>query len=182
MLNALKTQEKYQVRIETLSVSSNQLVVFTCPKCGGDEDYGYAYALRKIARAKSLGAECICQKCSHSHRKGQVPKVENKNKVYYPPEIDSVETFQKFGYYPEKLSPWSRNRVAVKCSITGKFSYPKRCGLNRNKAVIETGHFISKGAYIGERRRGKVASLETRKKMKTAQALRRTRERAVVAA
>lgn len=176
MLNLEKTLEKYKVDASTLSPSSNQLVVFTCPRCQKDEDYGYAYATRKIMKAKERGVECVCQKCSHSHRVGQAPSI-TEAKAYYPPEMDAVQTLKKFGYTLDSVSPWSRNRIAVKCSVSGKFFYPRRCSLNRYKSVMETGHYISKGVIVARRRLGQLATAETKAKMKASQGLRRTREK-----
>jgi hypothetical protein len=84
---------------------------------------------------------------------------------------------ERFGYDPYSLSPWSRDRVIVRCKVTGKICAPKRCSLNRYKSILETGHFISTGAWTAERRKGKKASPETIEKMKKNQQARRMKEK-----
>jgi hypothetical protein len=55
---------------------------------------------------------------------------------------------------------------------------PKRCGLNRYKSIIETGHFISGGAWTAKRRKGVKASAQTKQAMKDSQIKRRELEKA----
>lgn len=178
MINAKKTLEKYKVDPQTLAPTSTQLVCWQCEECGSERDYSYAYCLRKQEMAKAKNSKEICQKCAHAHRKGKASQTKNPDSFLpLPPEVDAVATMERFGHDPYKLAPWSRKRVVVKCQVTGKICTPRRSGLNRYKSIVETGHFVSIGAWTAGRRKGVKASTETKEAMKKSQQARRTSEK-----
>lgn len=174
MINTEKTLEKFGYKPCNLAPNSKNLIVHSCDKCGSERDYTYAYALKKEQTSGN------CQKCQHSHRKGVITvKKREQATVELPPEVDVLATMEQFGYDPRKLAPWSRQRIVVRCYETGKAYTPKRCGLNRNKSIIETGHFISLGAWTAKRRKGIKASAETKEKQALSQNKRRQLEKQV---
>lgn len=179
MIDADKTKQKYGYEVSSLAPTSTVPVCWKCDECGAEEEYSYAYCLRKQEAAKSRGTKELCQKCSHAHRKGQVTKkkVEGQSYVNLPPEVDVKATMDRFGYDPQTLSPWSRKRIVVVCKESGKVCTPRRCGLNRYKSILETGHFISTGAWTAKRRKGVKASEETKKSMSQSQKNRRAKEK-----
>lgn len=179
MIDRNKTKEKYDYYPEELAPTSNLSVWTKCDKCGKEKDYSYAYALKKEEKArKENDGVMLCQVCSHSHRKGKASVVTKpKSWVALPPEVNVAKTVEMFGYDPTKLSPWSRKKIVVECAKTGVECYPRRCGLNRYKSVLETGHFYSTGALTAERRKGVKASSETKESMKLSQQKRRQKEK-----
>lgn len=173
-----KTKQVYGYEAESLAPTSAMPVFWQCDNCSYERQYSYTYYLKKKEHSSETDGKELCQKCGHSHRKGTASKVVNKNSFYpLPPETDIQATMERFGYDPYSLSPWSRDRVIVRCKVTGKICSPKRCSLNRYKSIIETGHFISTGAWTAERRKGKKASEETIQKMKKNQQARRMKEK-----
>lgn len=181
MVNEEKTQAKYGYATNALAVTSNLPVVWTCPKCGEEREYAYAYCLKKAEKSQAAGTADCCQKCSHQHRRGKSTVSKNPGKTFLPlpPEVDVAATMDRYGYDPRDLSPWSRKRVIVRCFETGVICSPKRCGLNRYKSIIETGHFISGGAWTAKRRKGVKVSAKTKKAMKESQIKRRAQEKTI---
>ena len=185
MIDEAKTLEKYGYTTKELAPTSNLPVWWTCDKddCGTEREYSYAYCLRKQKKAAETGGQELCQKCSHAHRKGKVSnkKIQGKSYVELPPEVDVNATLERFGHDPHKLSPWSRQRIVVRCQKTGEVCTPRRCSLNRYKSILETGHFVSVGGWTAERRKGVKASSDTKTLMKDSQQKRRVREKKPVA-
>lgn len=175
MINREKTKLKYGYFPEDLSDTSNKPVVWQCDRegCKNEHDYSYAYCLKKADKALHEGKSESCQKCSHSHRKGTSLPPQNKIKAHpLPPEVNLGKTMELFGINAEDLTPWSRQQVILDCKC-GKESITKRCVLNLNKSVIETGHYKCVGCCTKSRRKGKKASAETKAKMKASQRKRR---------
>lgn len=170
MIKAEQTKLKYGYAPEDLSPASIRWICWQCDNCGHEREYRYSYWWRyKAGESKEL-----CQKCSHSHRQGRVViDVDKGSAQPLPPEVMIEETKKTLGYDPRDLSPWSRKEVIVKCSVLGTLHYTRRCSLNRNKAVIETGHFISTGGYTKSRRLGTTVSEETKQLMSHGQKIRR---------
>lgn len=127
MINHSRTLELFNIETSNLAVSSNHLVIWNCERCGKESENAYAYVLKKVSKAKTSGKPCVCQKCSHSHRLGMKNIVYRVSQaVKLPPEILIQETIERFGYDPRKISPWSRQRILVRCSVTGEICSPKR--------------------------------------------------------
>lgn len=179
MVNSENTKAKYGYEPMSLAPTSNLPVLWSCDGCGEEREYSYAYCLKKKAKADACGGKELCQKCSHSHRKGKatVKKTTGDAFLPLPPEVDIAATQDRYGYDPRDLSPWSRKRIIVRCFETGVICSPRRCGLNRYKSIIETGHFISVGAWTARRRKGVKASSTTKEAMSTSQKNRRVREK-----
>lgn len=182
MINEKRTEEKYGYTSNALAPTSNLPVLWTCEGCGEEREYAYAYCLKKQEKAQTSGGKELCQKCSHAHRKGVKTVKKNSGESSFmplPPEVDVAATQERYGYDPRDLSPWSRKRVVVRCFETGEICSPRRCGLNRYKSIMETGHFISVGAWTAKRRKGVKASKETKAAMKKSQSMRRHREKTI---
>jgi hypothetical protein len=181
MVNNEKTKQKYGYEISSLAPTSNLPVLWSCDECGEEREYSYAYCLKKTKKAESQGTKELCQKCSHAHRKGKVTTKKKAGDAWLPlpPEVDVAATQERYGYDPRDLSPWSRKRVVVRCFETGVICSPRRCGLNRYKSIIETGHFISGGAWTAKRRKGIKVSSTTKQAMSKSQKNRRVREKTI---
>lgn len=176
MINRDKTKLKYGYYPETLSKTSNKKVVWQCDNlsCNLEKDVPNSYALKKYNNSLKSGTDELCQKCSHIHRKGVHVKNEIKKYVpqQLPSQVDIFQTIEKYGINPQELSPWSRQKVILRCDC-GKFSETKRCSLNTSKSILETGNYKCIGCWTKERRIGKKLSKETKKKMSDAQIKRR---------
>ncbi len=171
------TKEKNNVEVSALPISSNQLVWWQCDNCGLQREFNYAYARRKEKMARENGVEDLCQRCSHSHRKGKPQIGSGKCRILaLPPETMVEETKAKFGYDPFSLGGFSRKSVLVKCSVLGTIHEVRRIELNRSKSILETGHYISIGGVVKRRMKGKKVSLKTRKLMSESQIKRRKLE------
>lgn len=167
-----KTNKKYGYTSKDLDPRSNKMVVWKCDDCGYERDYVYSYYLQN-KKAK----EEVCQKCCHKHRKGRVViDIDKDSFCELPPEICVEETLKKFGYDPRDLKPWSRKQVVVRCSVLGSLETTQRSILNRNKSVLDTGHYISKGGHTKLRRLGLKASDDTKQRMSKSQRERRKLE------
>jgi hypothetical protein len=176
MINQEKTKLKYGYFPEDLAPTSDKNVVWQCEslECKVEHDYSYAYCLKKKAKAKKEKKSELCQKCSHSHRKGISPKqlAIKKPPVALPPELDLGKTMEIYGINADDLSPWSRQKVILKCQC-GKESTTKRCSLNSSKSIIETGHYKCVGCCTKDRREGAIVTQETKIKMQNSQKKRR---------
>jgi hypothetical protein len=180
MINREKTKVKYGYIPEDLAQNSESKVVWNCDKCNVERTYAYAYYLKKQNHAfdKHDGHE-LCQKCSHSHRIGHSSKLaETKYEAQpLPQEVNVEETIKIFGHDPKEMSPWSRGYVILNCSCCQKETETRRCSLNTNKSLQETGKYKCIGCWTKERRQGVKATDETKAKQKAAQQKRRNKEK-----
>lgn len=178
MLLKEKTKQKFGYDIEELEKHSGLFVYWKCDQCGHEGTLVYSYYL-KNKKGDKKGERC--QKCLHKHRKGRyVIDLDRNSHLELPPEVLFQETLDKYGYDPRDLSPWSRKWILVRCSVRGTIHSTRRSALNRNKAILETGHYISTGGYAGQRRKGVKASKETKMRMSKSQALRRKLEKDLI--
>lgn len=180
MINREKTKVKYGYFPEELSKNSESKVVWNCDKCNSERIYTNAYCLKKVTVAfeKHDGKE-LCQKCAHSHRVGHSSKLETTKyeALPLPTEVNVEETIKIFGHDPTVMSPWSRAYVILNCSCCSKETETRRCSLNTNKSLKESGTYKCIGCWTKERRSGIKITEETRIKQKEAQQKRRTKEK-----
>lgn len=165
MINWKKTELKYGYKETHLFDSSVNKVICDCDNCPRDFEISYSYFVKKYKTSQS---KTICQKCSHRHRKETITEktpIKKHQIQILPPQVDLFLTMEKFGYDGETLSPWSRNKIVLKCGC-GKFKDVQRCALNLSKSVIETGNFKCVGCCTKERRTGAVTSDLTKMRIK----------------
>jgi hypothetical protein len=183
MIDWKKTKEKYGYGEGELPKTSRERVVWHCDNdnCEAafdirEREYEYVYAYKKAQKAKKEGKPELCQKCSHSHRKGKVSEKREKTHLPLPPEVSVELTMERFGYDPYKLSPWSRKKLVLVCE-EGQEHVTTRAQLNLNKSVKETGHYKPISWWTRKRRKGLKLSKETKEQMKESQQNRRAREK-----
>lgn len=190
MIDWEKTKRELGYGKEDLPPTSKEKVFWKCdnPKCEADHDkkermHTYDYALLKQEKAaKREDGLDLCQKCSHAHRKGKVSEKKTKSHLPLPPETNCEKTYElskTLGgepYYPEQLSPWSRNPIVL--TFEGKDYEVPRANLNKYKSMIEMGCYRPVSWWTEQRRKGVKASKETREQQKLSQSKRRKREQA----
>lgn len=173
MINKDKTLKKYKYHPDDLAETSTKKIIWNCDSCNLERTYPYYYFVKKYKKSLREDGNELCQKCAHSHRKNSNEKKNNKSEIQQlPKEVDYEKTLSLFGTDINKLGPWSRQRVFIKCSC-GKESTPKRCNLNSLKSIKETGNYKCNGCWTKERRKGLKLSEETKNKMKKSQQRRR---------
>lgn len=182
MINKEKTKIKFGHFGENLPENSSEKIVWQCDCCPMERTFNYSYYVKKMKLAfeKHEGKE-LCQKCSHSHRKGiysnpSEDQIKHKP-VDLPPEVNIPRSIEIYGKDPSKLSPWSRKNIILNCCECQKESDTKRCNLNTYKSILETGHFMCIGCCTKKRRTGQKASEETKNKQRLSQKNRRLKEK-----
>lgn len=189
MIDWEKTKEKFGYSKEDLAPTTQQhKVVWKCdnPNCDAEPDKRvrelvYGYAKKKEDKAKAEGKPCVCQKCSHAHRKGKMTRSKNKTALPLPPEVNREKTYEyskTLGgepYYPEQLSDWSRRPIVL--TFEGQDYTIPRANLNTLESVKKWGIYRPVAWWTQQRRKNKKASSKTREKQKLSQRKRRDKER-----
>lgn len=189
MIDWKKTKEKYGYEKQDLAPTTQQHnVVWRCdnPNCDADPDKKeremvYGYARQKEEKAKKEGKPCVCQKCSHAHRKGKTTESKSKTALPLPPEINREKTYElskTLGgepYYPEQLSDWSRRPVVL--TFEGQDYTIPRANLNTLQSMKEMGVYRPVAWWTQKRRKGITASKKTRERQKMSQQKRREQEK-----
>lgn len=169
---------------DDLPKTSHEKVIWKCDNnfCDApldikEREYEYNYARKKAEKAEKEGKVELCQRCSHSHRRGKVSDKKEKTALPLPPEVNDEETLKTFGYTASSLSPWTRKKVVIIAEDGSRHEIP-RAQLNLSKSVKETGHYKPVSWWTQQRRSGIKISDETKNQMKVSQQMRRQREKA----
>lgn len=189
MIDWIKTQAKYGYTKEDLAPTTQQhKVVWRCdnPNCEAEPDkrereFVYNTARNKEEKARKEGKPCVCQKCSHAHRKGKMTESKKKTALPLPPETNREKTYEyskTLGgepYYPEQLSDWSRRPIVL--TFEGEDYIIPRANLNTLQSMKKWGVYRPIAWWTKQRREGVTASKKTREKQKMSQQKRREQER-----
>lgn len=189
MIDWDKTKNKFGYGQDDLAPTTQQhKVVWRCdnPKCEASPDKRerelvYNYARKKEEKAQKEGKACVCQKCSHSHRKGKIAERKGQKFLPLPPEINREKTYEMSKtlggepYYPESLSGWSQRPVVL--TFEGEDYIIPRSNLNTLKSMKQFGVYRPVAWWTRKRRTGVVASKETKAQQKVSQQKRREQER-----
>lgn len=188
MIDWKKTEGKYGYTEATLPPTSKNKVIWHCdnqlcqaPLDIREREFEFNYARKKREKSAQANKLELCQRCAHNHRKGQVTSSCKKTgTIPLPPETSDKLTEEKFGYKASALSPWSRDPVVLVFtdeSNQESIHIVKRCQLNTNKSVVETGHYRPIAWYTKQRRSNVTVTDETKTLMKKSQNMRREREK-----
>jgi hypothetical protein len=193
MIDWAKTKQEFGYDKDDLPKTSHNKVVWKCdnqfcdaPADIKEREYEFNYARKKAEKAATEGKIELCQRCSHSHRRGHVTEKKEKTALPLPPEVNDAATVAKFGYKASELSPWTRKPVVLLVeeglNFEGTMQYSEhvvpRAQLNISKSVKETGHYRPIAWWTQQRRKGIKISDNTKTQMKESQKLRRQREKA----
>lgn len=187
MIDWKKTEEKYGYTEANLPPTSKNKVIWHCdnqlcqaPLDVREREFEFNYARKKREKSLKENKAELCQRCSHNHRKGKVSPARKHSALPLPPETSDKLTEEKFGYKASELPPWSRDPVVlvfIDENNQESIHIVKRCQLNTNKSVVETGHYRPIAWYTKQRRSNVTVTEETKSLMKKSQNMRREREK-----
>ncbi len=129
-----ETIKRYGYDPRTLSRGSHKEVLYRCGLCE---------EIRSI-RIRYYKENMICKPCpKRAYKQDKEPVIkwkakEKRDPATLHPQIDREETFKRFGYYPEELTPMSAKEIVWRCAVCEEYRESRERQLKNNPALCHT--------------------------------------------